>query len=76
MKGSRKPAPECPTTVVGNSPGRRRRALSVMEMLVTTFSVDPSMLSAAGFGEEQLRDPQNPESSVNRRVQLLNIGPR
>jgi OOP family OmpA-OmpF porin len=53
-----------------------RRAFSVMEMLVSTFGVDPRMLSAAGFGEEQLRDPQNPESGVNRRVQLLNIGPR
>ena len=53
-----------------------RRAFSVMEMLVSTFGVDPRMLSAAGFGEEQLRDTQNPESGVNRRVQLLNIGPR
>ncbi len=53
-----------------------RRAFSVMEMLVTTFNVDPAMLVAVGFGEEQLRDPQNPESGVNRRVQLINIGPR
>ena len=53
-----------------------RRAISVMEMLVTTFSVDPEMLGAVGLGEEQLRDPQDPESGVNRRVQLLNIGPR
>jgi len=53
-----------------------RRAFSVMEMLVTTFNVDPAMLVAVGFGEEQLRDPQNPDSGVNRRVQLINIGPR
>lgn len=53
-----------------------RRALSVMEMLVTTYNVDPGMLGAVGFGEEQLRDPQQPDSGVNRRVQLLNIGPR
>ena len=53
-----------------------RRARSVMEMLVTTFNVDPAMLVAVGFGEEQLRDPQNPDSGVNRRVQLINIGPR
>lgn len=53
-----------------------RRAISVMEMLVTTFSVDPRMLVAVGFGEEQLQDPQNPDSGVNRRVQVLNIGPR
>lgn len=53
-----------------------RRALSVMEMLVTTFAVDPAMLTAVGFGEEQLSDLQNPNSGVNRRVQLINIGPR
>ena len=54
----------------------QRRALSVMEMLTTTFGVDPAMLVAVGFGEEQLQDPQHPDSGVNRRVQLLNIGPR
>jgi len=54
----------------------QRRALSVVEMLVTTFSVDPAMLVGVGFGEEQLQDPQDPYSAVNRRVQLLNIGPR
>ena len=53
-----------------------RRAASVMEMLVTTYNVDPAMLVAVGFGEEQLRNPQNPDSGANRRVQLLNIGPR
>jgi outer membrane protein OmpA-like peptidoglycan-associated protein len=53
-----------------------RRALSVMEMLEATFNVDPAMLVAVGFGEEQLRDPQNPDGGVNRRVQLINIGPR
>jgi OmpA-OmpF porin, OOP family len=54
----------------------QRRAISVMEMLTTTFGVDPAMLVAVGFGEEQLQDPQHPDSGVNRRVQLLNIGPR
>ena len=54
----------------------QRRADSVKEMLVTTFGVDPKMLVAVGFGEEQLQDPSNPEGAVNRRVQLLNIGPR
>jgi OOP family OmpA-OmpF porin len=53
-----------------------RRATSVMEMLVTTYNVDPAMLVAVGFGEEQLLDPQNPDAAVNRRVQLINIGPR
>jgi outer membrane protein OmpA-like peptidoglycan-associated protein len=54
----------------------QRRAVSVREMLVTTFQVDPEMLLVVGFGEEQLRDPQDPESGANRRVQLLNVGPR
>lgn len=53
----------------------RRRALAVREMLTSTFNVDPRMLIVVGFGEEQLRDAQNPEGGVNRRVQLLNVGP-
>ena len=72
--------------VVGHTDGKgsrqynldlsQRRADSVKEMLVTTFGVDPKMLVAVGFGEEQLQDPSNPDGAVNRRVQLLNIGPR
>jgi outer membrane protein OmpA-like peptidoglycan-associated protein len=54
----------------------QRRAAAVVEALTTTFRVDANQLVALGLGEEQLRDPSDPTSAVNRRVQLLNIGPR
>ncbi len=54
----------------------QRRANAVREMLISTFRIAPGRLVALGLGEEQLRDPSNPNAGVNRRVQLLNIGPR
>jgi outer membrane protein OmpA-like peptidoglycan-associated protein len=53
-----------------------RRAIAVVEALTTTFQVDASQLVALGLGEEQPQDIGNPEAALNRRVQLLNIGPR
>lgn len=52
----------------------QRRAQAIREALVTTFQVPGSNLFAVGLGEEQLRDPANPEAAVNRRVQLINMG--
>jgi outer membrane protein OmpA-like peptidoglycan-associated protein len=54
----------------------QRRAAAVVEALTTTFRVDADQLVALGLGEEQLRDPSDPTGAANRRVQLLNIGPR
>ena len=54
----------------------QRRAQAVMEALTTTFHLPPDQLVALGLGEEQPRDPANPDDPSNRRVQLLNIGPR
>ena len=54
----------------------QRRADAVRDMLISTFRIEPDRLIAVGLGEEQLQDPGNPDSGVNRRVQLLNIGPR
>ena len=54
----------------------QRRADAVRDMLISTFRIPPGRLVALGLGEEQLRDQSNPDASVNRRVQLLNIGPR
>ncbi|MEW5421775.1 OmpA family protein [Amorphus sp. 3PC139-8] len=53
----------------------QRRANAVAEALATTFYVPAQMLSPVGLGEEDLRDPQQPYSEVNRRVQLINLGP-
>jgi OOP family OmpA-OmpF porin len=54
----------------------QRRAAAVVEALTTTFRVDADQLIALGLGEEQLSDLANPTGAGNRRVQLLNIGPR
>ena len=52
------------------------RARAVREALVTTFRVPGQYLFAVGLGEEQLRDPSNPDAAINRRVQLINMGYR
>ena len=54
----------------------QRRADAVREALATTFRVPADQLVAAGFGEEQPRQGTNPDDPSNRRVQLLNLGPR
>ncbi|GAB4520568.1 MAG: OmpA family protein [Roseibium sp.] len=53
-----------------------KRAQAVREALVTTFRVPGEYLFAVGLGEEQLRDPANPDAAGNRRVQLINMGYR
>lgn len=52
----------------------KRRANAVMRALTTTFNVPSNQLVAIGLGQEALLDPGNPESGVNRRVQIINIG--
>jgi outer membrane protein OmpA-like peptidoglycan-associated protein len=54
----------------------QRRADSVRDMLISTFRIEPDRVVAIGLGEEQLRDPSKPSAEINRRVQLLNIGPQ
>lgn len=51
-----------------------QRAKSVYDALTTTFNVPADRLFAIGLGEEQLQDPSNPDSGVNRRVQIINMG--
>jgi outer membrane protein OmpA-like peptidoglycan-associated protein len=53
----------------------QRRAGAVVEALTTTFGLEADRLGALGLGEEQLRSPSDPEGAINRRVQILNIGP-
>ena len=52
----------------------KERAASVRDALATTFSVPSQNLVAVGLGEEQLADPANPDSGVNRRVMFINLG--
>ena len=52
-----------------------RRAAAVAEMLTNVFRVPANRLVSIGLGEEQLLDTNNPDDGINRRVQLINIGP-
>jgi OOP family OmpA-OmpF porin len=52
----------------------QRRAEALRAALIDPFGVNPGALEAVGLGEEQLLDPKNPTSGVNRRVQLVNVG--
>jgi OmpA-OmpF porin, OOP family len=53
----------------------KRRAQSVADYLVRQHHVAAARLSVEGFGRSQLLDPANPESAVNRRVHIANLGP-
>lgn len=47
-----------------------RRAIAVARYLVDAFPIDPSRLYTAGFGETQLRRPDQPTAGINRRVEV------
>jgi outer membrane protein OmpA-like peptidoglycan-associated protein len=51
-----------------------QRALSVQDYLTTKFGIDPSQLVPVGKGEEELYDPDNPYSGINRRVRINYLG--
>jgi flagellar motor protein MotB len=46
----------------------QRRAASVKAFLVETYHVDGNRLSVNGFGEEQLKNKDDPLADENRRV--------
>jgi outer membrane protein OmpA-like peptidoglycan-associated protein len=50
----------------------QRRAASVKAFLVETYKVDEGRLSVIGFGEEQLKNKEDPLADENRRVQIVN----
>lgn len=52
----------------------KRRAASVRDYLTRTFGVSSGRLVAIGRGSQQLLDPANPASEVNRRVEIVNLG--
>jgi outer membrane protein OmpA-like peptidoglycan-associated protein len=52
----------------------QRRAASVKEFLIATYKVDGGRLAAIGFGEEQLKNKDDPLADENRRVQIVNTG--
>src|SRR6188472_453878 len=50
-----------------------QRAKSVAEFLIENFHIDPKQLVAVGFGEEKLKNRENPLAAENRRVQVVNM---
>jgi outer membrane protein OmpA-like peptidoglycan-associated protein len=52
----------------------KRRAQAVADYLRRQHRIAPSRLGIEGFGRSRLLDPANPESEVNRRVQITNLG--
>jgi outer membrane protein OmpA-like peptidoglycan-associated protein len=49
------------------------RAKSVRGFLIEMFQIDPTQLVAVGFGEEQLKNTDEPFAGENRRVQVVNM---
>ena len=47
-----------------------RRAYAVTRYLVERFGIDPRRLLNTGWGAAQLKDPRNPRSGINRRVEV------
>ncbi len=50
-----------------------RRARSVKTYLVTDLGIDADRLAIAGFGEQRLADRDNPNSKINRRIEVALI---
>jgi outer membrane protein OmpA-like peptidoglycan-associated protein len=50
-----------------------QRAKSVAGFLIENFHLDPKQLVAIGFGEEKLKNKENPLAAENRRVQVVNM---
>jgi outer membrane protein OmpA-like peptidoglycan-associated protein len=50
----------------------QRRADAVVAYLVSRHDIDPTRLKAIGFGESNLKDTNDGESGVNRRVEIIN----
>ena len=51
-----------------------RRAISVKRYLTTKLFVPGDRLVVAGFGEDRLRDKNDPSGARNRRVEIINLG--
>lgn len=66
------------TDAVGSDQANARlsqaRAEAVRDALVLYYGVQPERLEAVGFGEAKLADPSQPESGVNRRVEISKTG--
>ena len=50
-----------------------RRAAAVKHYLIQNFGVSDQELVATGFGQDQLKFPNDPTAAQNRRVQVINV---
>jgi outer membrane protein OmpA-like peptidoglycan-associated protein len=53
-----------------------RRAEAVRRYLVEKFNLSTEALNSIGYGKEQLKEPEHPFAAENRRVQVVNMGPK
>jgi outer membrane protein OmpA-like peptidoglycan-associated protein len=51
-----------------------RRAQAVTDFLTNYTGISSSRLAIEGYGEEQLKYPDAPNSGQNRRVEIINLG--
>lgn len=49
----------------------RKRAVAVMNFIAKNSSVPAQAMEAVGVGKQDLKDPDHPESAINRRVEVL-----
>jgi len=65
------------TDAIGSEPYNQdlseRRADSIKRYLVDKYSIPGPDLVTVGYGKTKLKDPNNPTSEVNRRVQVVNM---
>jgi outer membrane protein OmpA-like peptidoglycan-associated protein len=59
-------------TIAYNAALSQRRAEAVRGFLIEHFKLSPGVLIARGFGESRLKNPSDPRSGENRRVQVIN----
>jgi outer membrane protein OmpA-like peptidoglycan-associated protein len=52
----------------------KQRAAAVREALIKDYGVKSARLRTLGRGQDNLLDPANPQSPVNRRVLIVNLG--
>jgi hypothetical protein len=52
-----------------------KRAATVRAYVSETYGVDPLRLIVHGWGQSRLKDPANPFSGVNRRVEIALVAP-
>ena len=51
-----------------------QRAKTVQDTLVSQYHIAMDRLESVGYGKSQLLDATNPNSGVNRRVRVVNLG--